>query len=471
MKIINRTMLSSALLVFLSLTLLLTIISIVLYSLGPEKTEQLDENDFLVGKVIENKATDNEETSSYDWETMDNKISRYGYGLLVLENQEVTFPPSPNHDMIQNAEALKTIPLSVDILFGEKDGLVIIAAKAGAYSLFAVKDTSELTDENIFTEFLLPFWTVCFIAIIIILILSQFFTRKLARHILNPLNSLLKGAKRIENGDLSQPIDYSGNDEFAPVCTAFNHMQEHLLKELAKNAAYEQARIDLVTGISHDLRTPLTSIKGYIKGLRDGVANTPDKHEHYLDVAYQKTCHMEVLLEKLFDFSSLEVGGLPICMREDDLGDFVQNFVNEIQDELAQNGILIQAEITPVPHPVEIDAAQIRRILMNLVDNAVRYAGTDKLSLRLHVYRKCGFEYLVFNDNGKGVPEEELPFIFERFWRGDEARNSNGGIGNGLGLFIVKYIVQIHRGTVTAANQGGLKIDIALPWRKETQHE
>lgn len=95
--------------------------------------------------------------------------------------------------------------------------------------------------------------------------------------ILHPMNALTDGARRIENGDLSKPVVYKGKDEFASVCKAFNHMQEHLSKEKEKTAVYQRALTDLITGISHDLRTPLTSVKGYIKGLRDGVANTSEK--------------------------------------------------------------------------------------------------------------------------------------------------------------------------------------------------
>ena len=124
----------------------------------------------------------------------------------------------------------------------------------------------------------------------------------MARQMTEPLHALADGAHRIEQGDLSQEIIYNGKDEFTAVCTAFNRMQRHILEERERNNAYEKARTDLVAGISHDLRTPLTSVKGYIKGLRDGVANTPEKEEQYLSIAYQKACYMDVLLQKALLF-------------------------------------------------------------------------------------------------------------------------------------------------------------------------
>ncbi|MEM5780918.1 MAG: HAMP domain-containing protein, partial [Lawsonibacter sp.] len=123
-------------------------------------------------------------------------------------------------------------------------------------------------------------------AIGIIVLLSLLFTRYQVKQLMRPVNALAEVAKRVEQGNLSAPVDYQGRDEFSSVCSAFDHMQQHLLSEREKNAAYERARTDLIAGISHDLRTPLTSVKGYIKGMRDGVANTPEKREQYLDIAY-----------------------------------------------------------------------------------------------------------------------------------------------------------------------------------------
>ncbi len=282
-----------------------------------------------------------------------------------------------------------------------------------------------------------------------------------------PLYALADGAKRIENGDLSKPVVYTGKDEFASVCAAFNRMQEHLLQEREKTAAYERARNDLITGISHDLRTPLTSVKGYIKGVRDGVANTPEKREQYLSIAYEKACDMEVLLEKLFYFSNLETGNLPLSLKREDLGDFVRRFAANIRDELDNKNIKMTVEITSAPHPVKIDAEQMRRVLLNLTENALKYANADSLVLRISVWCEDGMEHLLFADNGQGVPEEHLSMMFERFWRGDEARSAKSGKGSGLGLYIVKYIVSAHGGLVTAKNDNGLQIKISLPGGKE----
>lgn len=306
-------------------------------------------------------------------------------------------------------------------------------------------------------------------AIVVILLLNTLFTRYQLKKLLQPVDALTRAAGRIEAGDFTQAVDYPGRDEFSSVCAAFNRMQEHLLDEQKKNAAYEQARTDLVAGISHDLRTPLTSVKGYIKGLRDGVAQTPERQRQYLEVAYRKACDMDILLQRLFYFSRLETGNLPMLREEADLGDFVRRFASEAGPELEQAGGKVRLAVSPGPHPVSIDSEQLYRVLNNLKDNALRYAGAAALALTLAVERQGERECIRFSDNGRGVPEEALPRIFDRFWRADQARSSGNGEGTGLGLYIVKYIVEAHGGTIQAENGGGLVFTILLPG-KERAH-
>ncbi len=300
----------------------------------------------------------------------------------------------------------------------------------------------------------------------VILLLNTLFTRYQLKKLLQPVNALTRAAGRVEAGDFTQAIDYRGRDEFAPVCAAFNRMQEHLLAEQEKNAAYEQARTDLVAGISHDLRTPLTSVKGYIKGLRDGVAQTPERQRQYLEVAYRRACDMDVLLQRLFYFSRLETGNLPLFLQPADLGAFIARFAAETAPELEQAGGRFETSLSPEPHPACIDAEQLYRVLSNLKDNALRYAGADPLVISLAVERRGDWISLRFADNGQGVPEEALPHLFDQFWRADQARSTQNGEGSGLGLYIAKYIVEAHGGTIRAENGGGLFFTIQLP-RKE----
>ncbi len=132
------------------------------------------------------------------------------------------------------------------------------------------------------------------------MIISQIFTKNLTNHIMEPLDALSEGAKRIKGNDLSQDITYTGDIEFEDVCDTFNDMQKHILEEQEKNRKYENARTDMIAGISHDLRTPLTAIRGTIKGLMDGIASSPEKQNQFLQAAYRRTGDMDMLLNQLF---------------------------------------------------------------------------------------------------------------------------------------------------------------------------
>jgi hypothetical protein len=222
-------------------------------------------------------------------------------------------------------------------------------------------------------------------------------------------------------------------------------MQKQLLIERQKTAAYEKARTDLIAGISHDLRTPLTSVKGYIKGLQDGVAITPEKQERYLSIAYRKACDIDLLLQKLFYFSDLETGKLPLSLRSQDLGDFAHQFAVNMQSELEQKNIKIIVDATSGPHPVGIDTEQMNRVLINLTENAIKYANVDSLVLRISVWDEHGIYEAAIAQYGTGEPlaiqinrNPVLKFHFrytsfgERvntYWNGSEGKSSKDIIG------------------------------------------
>lgn len=468
MKVINRIMVSSALLVILSLVSTLAVVGIFLYVStmdGDGGKEMLDHQIFQA----ENRM-DSFNAGTREWEQLDKQLSEYGYMLLVLQKGSLLYN-SPASFKPEMMNSLANIDLSHGVSAGRMQDATFIAMTKEGYSVYAVKKDADGSGGSNLYAILQPALLITLAVIAAIVLLSQLFTRRMAYRILQPLNALSEAARRIKDGDLTRPIVYKGNDEFAAVCEAFNHMQEHLMEERNKNAAYEKARIDLVAGISHDLRTPLTSIKGYIKGLRDGVANTPEKREQYLHTAYRKSSEMDKLLQKLFDFSSLETGNLPMSLAKRDLGQFVRDYAASVQEDLAHKNIALTVDQTPGAHPVRIDSGQMNRVMTNLTENAVRYAGAKELQLRISVRKESDGEHLRFADNGNGVPEEQLPHIFEQFWRGDRARTQTIGDSSGLGLYIVKYIVERHGGTVTARNDNGLQIELVLPGGLENKDD
>lgn len=406
------------------------------------------------------------------WGVLDETLGTLGYRLYVARGEQEIYSSLDRlqSDLLRENRGTEWSEEGTVCVWG--GGALVVGVSLGEYTVVAMTlpDMPELFGKpRMQTEaVMISLLIIGTAAIVVIVSLSMVSTHFQIKYVLRPVNALTLAARRVEQGDFSQPVGYTGQDEFTAVCAAFEQMQRHLLLEQEKNAAYEKARTDLVAGISHDLRTPLTSVKGYIKGLRDGVANTPEKQAQYLDVAYRKACDMDVLLQRLFYFSKLETGNLPLFPVRADLGDFVRGFVRDTAGELEQQGGRILLRGGPAPHPVRIDTEQMYRVLTNLTENALRYAGVQPLTLTLTLWRERDMERLRFADNGQGVSQEDLSHLFEQFWRGDQSRGSQGGEGSGLGLYIVRYIIQAHGGTITARNDGGLVFEIGLPCEEDT---
>ena len=318
-------------------------------------------------------------------------------------------------------------------------------------------------------EFLIFFAVDGVVCILVLVLVSQVFTRNLAAYIMRPLAALNEGAERIRKNDLSTDILYIGDTEFEQVCTAFNSMQGHLLSEQEKNRKYEKARTDMIAGISHDLRTPLTAIRGTIKALLDGIVSDSEKQQKFLTAAYRRTGEMDTLLNHLFYVSKLETGNMPIEMRKINLTEFTDRYVCGKQEILDHNKVDIQAVLQKRKFYVMADPEQLQRILDNLIQNSMKYSEASPLHMVVTLKKNEEHVLLTVSDNGIGVSEEKLPHIFEEFYRGDESRNRKEG--NGLGLYIVKYLTEAMGGSVRAENRDGLAITMKFPLESQERME
>lgn len=298
-----------------------------------------------------------------------------------------------------------------------------------------------------------------------LVIISQLFTKRLVNHIMEPLELLSDGAERIKNNNLTQEIVYSGDVEFENVCHTFNDMQKHILMEKEKNRKYEKARTDMIAGISHDMRTPLTAVRGTIKGLIDGVASTPEQQGRFLETAYRRTGDMDVLLNQLFYLSKLETGNMPLNFNEIELADFITNYVKEKRALLESEQISITSDTKGVMGKALADPEQLRRIFDNLLENSRKYGERIPLQIKITLDRTQEGFCICFLDNGVGVPEDKLPYLFDEFYQIDESRNRKEG--NGLGLYIVKYLIEAMGGSVRAENAEGLVIHMEFPLSKK----
>lgn len=340
-----------------------------------------------------------------------------------------------------------------------------------------IKDWAKQTVHQSFFLLLLVLFIICICAVGVLLGLSAIFTRRMNRLVMEPLDLLVAGATRIQNGNLNEKIEYHGEEELEHVCDTFNTMQETILADKEQRIRYEKARTDMVTGISHDLRTPLTSIQGYIKGVLDGVANTDQKKELYLKTAYESTEEMNILLQKLFDFSRMESGQMPFSFVPVDLAEYTNAYLAQKELVYEKEQVTFAFESDGMMPETKIDVEQVRRIFDNLLENSLKYADVSPVSIQVSCKvtetermteenrenenmdqeKTKRYVELIWKDNGAGVPEDKLPHLFERFYRCDEARNKKG---SGVGLYVVKYIMEQQNGFVTAENENGLKLHL-----------
>lgn len=301
--------------------------------------------------------------------------------------------------------------------------------------------------------------------VVVWILVSQLFTRWLVWKIMKPLDELGQGAKRIRENDLSKRINYRGDTEFEEICDAFNAMQVHLREEQETNRKYEKARTEMIAGISHDLRTPLTAIRGSIKGILDGVVQEEDRQKKFLETAYRRTGDMDVLLNQLFYLSKLETGNMPLHIKELNLSEWIAAYLDGKEQVLESGEIHFSKSIPEDSVRASADPEALQRILDNLIENSRKYGEASPLQIDVSLHRRGDGIEIILADNGNGVPEEKLPYIFDEFYRGDESRNRREG--SGLGLYIVRNLMESMDGKVWAENNSGLAVHLEFPVKED----
>ena len=300
--------------------------------------------------------------------------------------------------------------------------------------------------------------------ILIIFITNRLLTKLVFKSVMTPLHTLVDGVHEIRDGNLDYRIEYDGNDEFLPACEDFNEMAEQLSALLRGKQKDDENRRELIAGISHDLRTPLTSIKACAEGLSAGVASTPEHRKEYLDAIINKTDDLAHIVRQLFLFSKLDTGEFPFSFETVDIGRELSLFITGNNSEYRQKGLEIEFEEQAADTFVRIDVVQFRSVLTNVLGNTVRYG--DKPQLKTVICSKVdnGNVVISLTDNGPGVPEASIDKLFQVFYRNDKARTDSSK-GSGLGLAISARIIGSFGGSICARNHigGGLAVIITLP--------
>jgi signal transduction histidine kinase len=295
------------------------------------------------------------------------------------------------------------------------------------------------------------------------LLMNAWVSYKISRSIILPVSRLRDAAVKISEGDLSAGIAEEGDGEVRELARTLELMRIKLKESVYWQQKSDDNRRFLISSISHDLKTPVTAIKGYIEGILDGVARTPEKMVEYLETARAKADLVNLMIDDLLLYAKLDMGQIPYHFERTDILRYFEDCVADDQHEFEKAGIrLTLVNELKEPALVRIDRERFRRVVQNVLDNARKYMRKPEGRVDV-VLRETRTSVIVeIRDNGQGIPEDQLPYIFDRFYRADSSRKS--AEGSGLGLAIAKQIVEDHEGKIwmTSTEGQGTRVMISL---------
>lgn len=286
------------------------------------------------------------------------------------------------------------------------------------------------------------------------------------RSILHPLNTLHAATDAMKEGNLDFSIIGDPDDEIGQLCIDFEEMRLRLKELIEVRLKYEEDYKELISNISHDLKTPITAIKGYAEGLIDGVADTGEKQNKYIKTIYTKANDMSVLVDELSFYSKIDCNTMPYTFSCINLHNYFSDCIDELTLDLEVKNIDITYKNELDRNlVVQADVEQLKRVINNIVGNSVKYIGNHKGLIKIKIVEQEKHVVISFEDNGAGISKKDLPYIFDRFYRADASRNSSKG-GSGLGLAIAKKIIQDHLGDIWATSEEGKGTTIYFTLKK-----
>ncbi len=287
-----------------------------------------------------------------------------------------------------------------------------------------------------------------------ILVLSiAFIAVNLYRSIAFPIAQIKEATQRIKEGNLDFEIKVNAVKEIEELANDFIEMRERLKFQAEEKIKYDSESKELISNISHDLKTPITAVKGYVEGIIDGVADTPEKMDKYIKTIYNKANEMDRLINELTFYSKIDTNRIPYTFTKINVESYFNDCIDEVGLDLESKNIeLTYVNYTPVKTQIIADAEQLKRVINNIVGNSIKYLDKPKGFINIRIKDDKDFIQVEIEDNGKGIGESDLPYIFDRFYRTDASRNSAKG-GSGIGLSIVKKIIEDHGGEIWATSK------------------
>lgn len=286
--------------------------------------------------------------------------------------------------------------------------------------------------------------------------------------ILSPINTLRMATNQMSEGNLEYPMDYPKySDEIGELCQDFEDMRKRMKALIEEQMQYEENTRELMSNISHDLKTPLTAIKGYAEGMLDGVADTPERREKYLRTIYNKAADMTYLVDELSFFSKIDSNAIPYHFVHLNMDEYFSDCVAELSLDLEVKNIDMGYfnYVEDKEQEIIVDAEQLKRVINNIIGNSVKYMDKARGIINFRIQDHYDCVQIEIEDNGKGVAKNEISYIFDRFYRTDASRNSSQG-GTGLGLSICRKIIEDHGGRIWAFSKEGVGTSIFFTLKK-----
>ena len=337
----------------------------------------------------------------------------------------------------------------------------IIMAAIGLYAINTILPTLNIQWSSTSYEYIahLPDFKNLVVDVMISVILILFFTAAILviwtySGIISRLRQLNKAAENIRDGNLDFSIDTKGHDEISELSESFEAMRKRLQMNAQEKLDAEQEHRMLISNIAHDLKTPITAIKGYSEGILDGVADTPEKQERYLKTIYNKANEMNTLINELTLYSNIDTNKIPYNFHKLNVKDYFTDCMEELEMDLEnQHMQLTFFNYVDEDTLMIADPEQLGRVIHNIIGNAIKYMRAEEPSfISMRIKDVGDFIQIEIEDNGKGISNKDLPYIFDRFYRADASRNSAAG-GSGIGLSIVKKIIEDHGGKIWATSK------------------
>jgi len=380
----------------------------------------------------------------------DNNFTGWKYPYVVLDNKgEVIYASkSLNIDKQQQSlESFLQFDNSSSVKYKEyiksSFPIVINGENKGFFVAFIKK--SDLEENSLFKrklKTLVPEATILIISSLLLLSLKVFVSRK----ILKPIKKITKSSNDIIEGKFDNYVTYNSEDEVGDLSYAFELMRDELSDHIKKEENIKKSEKEVIAAISHDIKTPLSSIKAYVEAIRDGMAETPEEKEEYTSIILKKIDTLNSLVSDLLEQSKADLEVLTIRKKEVSIKSFLEKLIEEIDLELKNKNIKFIWDKNLPDGIINIDEIRVYQAVFNLISNSMKY-GNGNLTINFKSYIEGRYLFVYIQDNGIGIAPEDMPYIFNKFYRGDKSRNSRIQ-GSGLGLSTCKYIIEKHGGEI-----------------------